>query len=80
MHDLNEFLHLHMEVHHVIQRVFSTALAEAEIEYKDINSNTAYVKFPVIDGRGLIEREDTYVVIWTTTPCSKFYINTIFCS
>ena len=45
-----------------------TALAEAEIEYKDINSNTAYVKFPVVDGKGLIQREDTYVVIWTTTP------------
>ena len=45
-----------------------TALAEAEIEYKDINSNTAYVKFPVVDGKGLIQRDDTYVVIWTTTP------------
>ena len=45
-----------------------TALAEAEIEYKDINSNTVYVKFPVVDGKGLIQRDDTYVVIWTTTP------------
>ena len=45
-----------------------TALAEAEIEYKDINSNTAYVKFPVVDGKGLIQRDETSVVIWTTTP------------
>ncbi|CDA16676.1 isoleucine--tRNA ligase [Clostridium sp. CAG:571] len=45
-----------------------TALAEAEIEYKDIKSNTAYVKFPVIEGKGLFDERDTYVVIWTTTP------------
>ena len=45
-----------------------TALAEAEIEYKDIKSNTAYVKFPVIEGKGLFDERDTYGVIWTTTP------------
>ena len=45
-----------------------TALAEAEIEYKDVNSNTAYVKFPLKDGKGLIDEKNTYVVIWTTTP------------
>ena len=45
-----------------------TDLAEAEIEYKDIKSNTAYVKFPVIEGKGLFDERDTYVVIWTTTP------------
>ncbi len=45
-----------------------TALAEAEIEYKDVNSNTAYVKFPVKDAKGLFDEKDTYVVIWTTTP------------
>ena len=45
-----------------------TALAEAEIEYKDVNSNTAYVKFPVIDSNGLFNEENAYVVIWTTTP------------
>ena len=45
-----------------------TALAEAEIEYKDVNSNTAYVKFPVKDGKGLIDRDNVYIVIWTTTP------------
>ena len=45
-----------------------TALAEAEIEYKDVNSNTAYVKFPVVEGKGLFDERDTYFVIWTTTP------------
>ena len=45
-----------------------TALAEAEIEYKDINSNTAYVKFPVLDSKGLFDVNSSYIVIWTTTP------------
>ncbi len=45
-----------------------TALAEAEIEYKDISSHTAYVKFPVEDSKGLFEKQNTYFVIWTTTP------------
>lgn len=45
-----------------------TALAEAEIEYKDVNSNTAYVKFPVINSKGLFDEKNTYIVIWTTTP------------
>ena len=45
-----------------------TALAEAEIEYKDVKSNTVYVKFPVIEGNGLFDERDTYFVIWTTTP------------
>ena len=45
-----------------------TALAEAEIEYKDVDSETVYVKFPVIEGNGLFDERDTYFVIWTTTP------------
>ena len=45
-----------------------TALAEAEIEYKDVKSNTAYVKFPVIESKGLFDERDAYIVIWTTTP------------
>ena len=45
-----------------------TALAEAEIEYKNINSNTAYVKFPVKDSLGLFNAQNTFFVIWTTTP------------
>jgi isoleucyl-tRNA synthetase len=39
-----------------------TALAEAEIEYQDRSDLSIYVKFPVVD------REDEYVLIWTTTP------------
>lgn len=45
-----------------------TALAEAEIEYSDHKSLSAYVKFPVVDSKGLFDIEDAYVVIWTTTP------------
>jgi len=39
-----------------------TALAEAEVEYKDHASQSVYVKFPLVGHPG------TSVVIWTTTP------------
>ncbi len=40
----------------------ATALAKHELNYKDLNDKTIYVKFPV-------ENEDnTFLVIWTTTP------------
>lgn len=45
-----------------------TALAEAEIEYKDVEGDSIYVKFPVADSKGLFNIEDAYAVIWTTTP------------
>lgn len=45
-----------------------TALAEAEIEYKDVTGESIYVKFPVEDFKGLFDKKDTYMVIWTTTP------------
>ena len=45
-----------------------TALAEAEIEYKDVTGESIYVKFPVEDSKGLFDKENTFVVIWTTTP------------
>ncbi len=45
-----------------------TALAEAEIEYKDVDSMTAYVKFPVKEAKGKFDEKDTFIVIWTTTP------------
>ena len=45
-----------------------TALAEAEIEYKDHKTTSIYVKFPVIDTKGLQELENSNFVIWTTTP------------
>lgn len=45
-----------------------TALAEAEIEYADHKSKSIYVKFEVINSKGLFDEKDTYLVIWTTTP------------
>ncbi len=50
--------------------VCETALAEAEIEYKDDPCTTVYVKFKVNDDLGKlsgIDLEKTYFVIWTTT-------------
>lgn len=45
-----------------------TALAEAEIEYADHATESLYVKFPVVDDKGLFDGVDNaYVVIWTTT-------------
>lgn len=44
-----------------------SALAEAEIEYKDVKSPSIYVAFKIVDGKGLID-EATSLVIWTTTP------------
>jgi isoleucyl-tRNA synthetase len=54
--------------------VEKTALAEAEVEYEDYQSDTVWVKFPVKLARGPRHRdlEKKYdgasVVIWTTTP------------
>ncbi len=45
-----------------------TALAEAEIEYKDHKTTSIYVKFPVVDTKGIKELENANFVIWTTTP------------
>jgi isoleucyl-tRNA synthetase len=43
-----------------------TALAEAEVEYHDVESDTIWVKFPVVEGPAALS--DAFVVIWTTTP------------
>lgn len=49
-----------------------TALAEAEVEYKEHTSPSVYVKFPLrsdpasIDGA--LAGKNVFVVIWTTTP------------
>ena len=43
-----------------------TALAEAEVEYHDYESDTIWVKFPVTSGPS--DLLGTHVVIWTTTP------------
>ncbi|MBC7323684.1 MAG: class I tRNA ligase family protein, partial [Moorella sp. (in: Bacteria)] len=45
-----------------------TALAEAEVEYGERRSPSIYVKFPVAESRGLFEVQNSFVVIWTTTP------------
>lgn len=49
-----------------------TALAEAEIEYKDRKSPSIYVKFPALDVKGLgpdgVDNSKLFAVIWTTTP------------
>ncbi|MCK4456402.1 MAG: isoleucine--tRNA ligase [Thermoplasmata archaeon] len=39
-----------------------TALAEAEIEYFDETDPSLFVMFPLVD------REDEYILVWTTTP------------
>lgn len=44
-----------------------SALAEAEIEYKDVRGPSIYVSFDVKDGGSLLE-PGTKFVIWTTTP------------
>ena len=49
-----------------------TALAEAEIEYKDESSPSIVVKFPLKDNLGLeipvLAGKKVFVIIWTTTP------------
>lgn len=47
--------------------VEKTALAEAEVEYKDHTSDSIYVSFPVIETSLPILR-NAVAVIWTTTP------------
>ena len=44
-----------------------SALAEAEIEYKDKRSPSIYVSYEIKDGKGIIP-EDAKFIIWTTTP------------
>ena len=47
-----------------------TALAEAEIEYKDDPCTTVYVKFPMADDLGKlpgVDKDKLYFLIWTTT-------------
>jgi isoleucyl-tRNA synthetase len=44
--------------------VEKTALAEAEVEYREKQSPTIYVKFPILSGANA----GASVVIWTTTP------------
>jgi isoleucyl-tRNA synthetase len=43
-----------------------TALAEAEVEYEEHTSPSVYVKFKLEQNKDFVE--DTYLLIWTTTP------------
>ena len=44
-----------------------TALAEAEIEYKDLEAYSIYLGFEVVDGKSQLVQGDR-LIIWTTTP------------
>lgn len=44
-----------------------SALAEAEIEYQDVEATTIYVAFKSLDEKGPIKKGDSFI-IWTTTP------------
>ena len=43
-----------------------SALAEAEIEYKDITSKAIFFKFPIVNGENHFENAS--IMVWTTTP------------
>jgi isoleucyl-tRNA synthetase len=46
-----------------------TALADAELEYKDIESPSITLRFKVIEGLDdLRAKDDVYFLVWTTTP------------
>jgi len=47
-----------------------TALADAELEYIDVEDQSVYVEFPVADGTDLAAMFDkpAYFLVWTTTP------------
>lgn len=45
-----------------------TALAEAEVEYYDKQSNSIYVFFPVDDDKNIFGKKEAYFLVWTTTP------------
>ncbi|MDO5439283.1 MAG: isoleucine--tRNA ligase [Erysipelotrichaceae bacterium] len=44
-----------------------TAIADSEIVYYDKKDTTLYAKFDVVDGKGVLDPSDAFV-IWTTTP------------
>jgi isoleucyl-tRNA synthetase len=48
--------------------VEKTALAEAEVEYEDYESDQIWVKFPITDAGGDAALDGVTVMIWTTTP------------
>lgn len=46
--------------------VEKTALAEAEVEYKDINTKSIYVSSPILNSN--LKTDNVHAVVWTTTP------------
>ena len=47
--------------------VEKTALADAEVEYRDHVSNTIYASFPIIESnKNFLDKSE--IIIWTTTP------------
>ena len=48
--------------------VEKTALAEAEVEYHDRQTDAIWVRFPVVGGDPVFNNGRTSVLIWTTTP------------
>lgn len=47
-----------------------TALAEAEVEYDDHESDSVYVRFKILESphKDIVLDDNTYILIWTTTP------------
>lgn len=43
-----------------------SALAEAEVEYKDVEATTIYFRFPVVEGNEFVQKGD-FILVWTTT-------------
>lgn len=53
-----------------------SALAEAEIEYKDVKSTAIFIKNEVVDSKNLLP-ENTKLIAWTTTPWSYAAVNAL---
>jgi len=45
-----------------------TALAEAEVEYADKESDSTYLLFKVSETKGVFSPDEVYFLVWTTTP------------
>ncbi len=47
----------------------ATALAEAEVEYSEKTSPSIFVRFRIVDDKGIgLSEKETFFIIWTTTP------------
>ena len=47
-----------------------TALADAELEYQDVEDNSVFVEFPLVKGSELASKlaDPGGFIVWTTTP------------